>query len=129
VGHPLVDEFTREALEMLVERNIDADRTVGVLQHLTGERGAPEHLRCDNGPDYTPTYSSWINQVERWFAYLTDDLLRRSDHRSVQALEKDIRAWVTAWNENPKPFIWTKTADQILESLLRLLQRINGGGH
>ena len=78
---------------------------------------------------YTPTYSSWINQVERWFAYLTDDLLRRSDHRSVEALEKDIRAWVRAWNENPKPFIWTKTAEQILESLARLLKRINGGGH
>jgi transposase len=78
---------------------------------------------------YTPTYSSWINQVERWFAYLTDDLLRRSDHRSVQALEKDIRSWVAAWNQNPKPFIWTKTAEQILGSLSRLLRRINGGGH
>jgi transposase len=78
---------------------------------------------------YTPTYSSWINQVERWFAYLTDDLLRRSDHRSVQALEKDIREWVIAWNENPQPFIWTKTAEQILESIKRLLQRINGAGH
>ena len=78
---------------------------------------------------YTPTYSSWINQVERWFAYLTDDLLRRSDHRSVQALEKDIRNWVAAWNENPKPFIWTKTAEKILESISRLLQRINGGRH
>ncbi len=78
---------------------------------------------------YTPTYSSWINQVERWFAYLTDDLLRRSDHRSVQALEKDIRTWVTAWNENPKPFIWTKTAEQILESLGRLLKRTTDAGH
>ena len=78
---------------------------------------------------YTPTYSSWINQVERWFAYLTEDLLRRSDHRSVQALEKDIRAWVAAWNENPKPFIWVKTAEQILESITRLLKRINGAGH
>jgi transposase/transcriptional regulator with XRE-family HTH domain len=78
---------------------------------------------------YTPTYSSWINQVERWFAYLTQDLLQRSDHRSVQALERDIRNWVTAWNENPKPFIWTKTAEQILESIKRLLQRINGPGH
>jgi transposase/uncharacterized protein YerC len=76
---------------------------------------------------HTPTYSSWINQVERWFAYLTEDLLRRSDHRSVQALEKDIRRWVAAWNENPKPFIWVKTAEQILESLSRLLKRINGG--
>jgi transposase/uncharacterized protein YerC len=78
---------------------------------------------------HTPTYSSWINQVERWFAYLTDDLLRRSDHRSVRALENDIRQWVDAWNENPKPFMWTKTAEQILESLARLLQRINGAGH
>jgi transposase len=78
---------------------------------------------------YTPTYSSWINQVERWFAYLTQDLLQRSEHRSVQALEKDIRNWVTAWNENPRPFIWTKTAEQILESIKRLLQRINDPGH
>ena len=78
---------------------------------------------------YTPTYSSWINQVERWFAYLTDDLLRRGDHRSVHALEADIRSWVKAWNADPKPFIWTKTAEQILESLARLIARINGAGH
>jgi transposase len=78
---------------------------------------------------YTPTYSSWLNQVERWFAYLTDDLLRRGDHRSVQALEKDIRDWTAAWNDNPKPFIWTKTAEQILERLGRLIQRITGAGH
>ena len=67
--------------------------------------------------------------VERWFAYLTHVLLRRSDHRSVQVLEKDIRAWVSAWNDNPKPFVWTKTAEQILESLARLLQRTTGAGH
>ena len=78
---------------------------------------------------HTPTYASWINQVERWFAYLTQDLLQRSDHRSVQALERDIRAWVNAWNENPQPFIWTKTAEEILTSIHRLLQRINGAGH
>jgi len=78
---------------------------------------------------YTPTYSSWINQVERWFAYLTADLLRRSDHRSVHALEKDIRGWVKNWNQNPKPFIWTKNAEQILDSLGRLLTRITGEGH
>jgi transposase len=78
---------------------------------------------------YTPTYSSWMNQVERWFAYLTDDLLRRSDHRSVQALEKDIRSWVAQWNENPKPFIWTKSAEEILAKLGQLLQRIDGAGH
>lgn len=78
---------------------------------------------------FTPTYSSWINQVERLFAEVTRDLLQRSDHRSVQALEKDLREWVKAWNENPKPFIWTKTAEEILESLGRLLQRTNGAGH
>jgi transposase/transcriptional regulator with XRE-family HTH domain len=78
---------------------------------------------------FTPTYSSWINQVERFFAYVTADLLQRSDHHSVQALEADIRTWVKAWNENPQPFIWTKTAEQILDSLARLLQRTTGAGH
>src|SRR6266542_3863768 len=62
-------------------------------------------------------------------AFLTDDMIRRGAHKSVQALEADIRAWVAAWNDNPKPFIWTKTAQQILESLARLCQRISGAGH
>jgi len=78
---------------------------------------------------FTPTYSSWINQVERFFAYVTADLLQRCDHRSVQALEADIRNWVKAWNEDPKPFLWTKPAEQILESLKRLLQRTTDAGH
>lgn len=78
---------------------------------------------------HTPTYSSWINQVERWFAYLTTDLLQRGDHRSVAALEADIRSWTKTWNENPKPFLWTKTAEQILQSLQRLTTRISGAGH
>jgi transposase/transposase-like protein len=78
---------------------------------------------------FTPTYSSWLNQVERFFGFVTEDLLRRSDHRSVQALEADIRNWVKAWNEKPTPFIWTKTAEQILESIGRLLNRISDAGH
>ena len=53
----------------------------------------------------------------------------RADHRSVQALEADIRTWVTAWNDDPKPFVWTKTADQILGNLGRLLQRTSNSGH
>ena len=61
--------------------------------------------------------------------YVTADLLQRSDHRSVQALEGDIRNWVSAWNENPRPSVWTKTADQILTSLGRLIQRIGDQGH
>jgi transposase len=78
---------------------------------------------------FTPTCSSWINQVERFFAYVTSDLLQRSDHRSVQALEADIRKWVKAWNDDPRPFIWTKSAKQILDSLAQLLQRTTGAGH
>jgi transposase len=78
---------------------------------------------------FTPTSSSWVNQVERWFAFITDQLIRRGSHTSVQALEADIRSWVKSWNADPKPFIWTKTAEQILDSLGRRLTRITGEGH
>ena len=78
---------------------------------------------------FTPTSSSWINQVERWFGFITAELLRRGSHNSVQAPETDIRAWVAGWNTEPKPFIWTKTAEQILQSLGRLLTRTSGAGH
>jgi transposase len=78
---------------------------------------------------FTPTSSSWVNQVERWFGFITDQLIRRGSHTSVQGLEADIRSWVKSWNDDPKPFIWTKTAERILDSLGRLLTRINGGGH
>jgi transposase len=78
---------------------------------------------------FTPTGSSWINQVERWFGYLTDQLLRRGVHKSVQALEKDVRDWIKTWNENPKPFVWTKTAEDILDSLARYISRITDARH
>jgi len=78
---------------------------------------------------FTPTSSSWLNQVERWFGLLTDKQLRRAAHRSVQALEKDIRDWIETWNENPRPFAWTKTADEIFERLNSYLQRIPGARH
>ncbi len=77
----------------------------------------------------TPTYSSWLNLVERWFAELTNRKLRRSAHRSVAELEADITAWIDAWNDDPKPFVWTKTADEILDSLAGYLHRINNSGH
>ncbi|WP_344055012.1 IS630 family transposase [Planotetraspora silvatica] len=78
---------------------------------------------------FTPTGSSWINQVERWFGYLTDQMIRRGVHKSVQTLEKDIRAWMDQWNDDPKPFVWTKTAEEILESLAKYCRRISGAGH
>jgi transposase len=73
---------------------------------------------------FTPTGSSWLNLVERWFAELTNKQIRRGVHRSVQALEKDIRNWIAAWKTDPKPYVWTKTADEILERLATYLNRI-----
>ena len=78
---------------------------------------------------FTPTGSSWINQVERWFGHLTDQKIRRGVHKSVQALEADIRDWIADWNTHPKPFIWKKTAEEILDSLARYLRRISGAAH
>jgi transposase len=78
---------------------------------------------------FTPTSSSWLNLVERWFAELTTKKLRRGAHRSVRDLNADIRAWMKTWNDDPKPYVWTKTADQILESITRYCTRINESRH
>src|SRR6188472_4648616 len=78
---------------------------------------------------FTPTYSSWLNQVERWFGLLTDKQLRRGVHKNLQALERDIRAWIAQWNDNPQPFIWTKSADEILQRLASYPYGIPGAGH
>jgi transposase len=78
---------------------------------------------------FTPTGSSWINQVERWFGFLTDQLIRRGVHTSVQALETAIRDWIETWNANPRPFIWTKTAEEILHSLAEYIAKISGAAH
>ena len=77
---------------------------------------------------FTPTSSSWLNLVERWFSELTTKKLRRASHRSVRQLNTDIRAWIETWNENPRPYVWTKTSDQILESITRYCTRINDSG-
>lgn len=78
---------------------------------------------------FTPTSSSWMNLVERWFAELTNKKLRRSAHRSVRELNADIRDWIDTWNDNPRPYVWVKTADQILESIATYCDRINDSGH
>ncbi len=78
---------------------------------------------------FTPTSASWINQVERWFAALTEQQIRRGTHRSTEELEQAIKEYLRVHNENPKPFIWTKSADQILESLKIYCERISETGH
>ena len=78
---------------------------------------------------FTPTSSSWMNLVERWFAELTRRMLQRSAHRNVADLNKDLRMWIENWNQNPRPFVWHKTADEILNSLAGYLHRISDAGH
>jgi len=78
---------------------------------------------------FTPTSSSWLNLVERWFGELTSKKLQRGTHRSVRALNTDIRSWIDTWNDNPRPYVWTKTADQILDSITRYCTRINDSRH
>jgi transposase len=78
---------------------------------------------------FTPTSASWINLVERWFAGLTEKQLRRGVHRSTRELETAIRTYLAISNEQPKPFVWTKSADQILATLARFVTRISDSGH
>ena len=78
---------------------------------------------------FTPTSASWINQIERWFATLTAKQIRRGTFRSTRQLEAKIKEYIEINNEDPKPFVWTKTADQILESIARFCLRTSGTGH
>jgi transposase len=78
---------------------------------------------------FTPTYSSWLNLVERWFAELTSKWLRRGTHRSVAQLKRSIQDWIDTWNQDPRPFVWTRTADEVLDTIAAYCQRINDSGH
>lgn len=78
---------------------------------------------------FTPTSASWLNLVERWFAKLTDRRIRRGTFSSTAQLEAAIRAYVESNNEAPRPFVWSKTADAILDSIKRYCQLISGTGH
>lgn len=78
---------------------------------------------------FTPTYASWLNQVERWFALLTERQIKRGAHRSTRALETAIRQYIAVTNAKPTPFVWTKTADEILASVARFCQRISETRH
>ncbi|MEU6034698.1 IS630 family transposase [Actinomadura sp. NPDC047616] len=118
----LIDAAVPKDLDLhLVLDNYATHKTEKVKQWLI--RHPRFHLH------FTPTSSSWLNLVERWFAELTRRKLRRSAHRSVVELEKDVRRWVNEWNKDPKPFVWTKPADEILETLAAYCQQINDSGH
>jgi transposase len=78
---------------------------------------------------FTPTSASWINQVERWFATITEQYIRRGTHRSTRQLEQAIRQYLDLNNANPNPFVWTKSADDILASIWRFCLRISDSGH
>ncbi|MBG0821271.1 hypothetical protein HS048_11045 [Planomonospora sp. ID91781] len=72
---------------------------------------------------------SWLDLVERWFAELTDERMRRGAHRSVQALEEDIRTSITTWNEDPKPFVRTRTGEEVFDTLTSCRRRTTGSAH
>jgi transposase len=112
-----------------IDKTVPADLDVHLVCDNYGTHKTPEirtwltrHPRFH--VHFTPTGSSWINQVERWFALLTDKLIRRGVHTSVQELEKAIRDWIRTWNADPRPFTWVKTADDILNSLADYLSKI-----
>src|SRR5512135_3178344 len=118
----LIDAAVPDGLELhLVCDNYATHKTEAVRKWLV--RHPRFHLH------FTPTSSSWMNLVERWFAELTNRKLRRSAHRSVTELEADVRHWINEWNRDPKPFIWTKSADAILETLAAYCTQINDSGH
>lgn len=95
----------------LVLDNLSAHKTPKVHRWLLRHRRFRLH--------FTPTYSSWLNLVERWFSALTTKKLQRGAHRSVKELAADIRDWIDKWNNDPKPFIWHKTSEEILASIAR----------
>jgi transposase len=105
----------------LILDNASTHKTPAIKKWLTAHPRFVVH--------FTPTSSSWLNLVERWFAELTTKKLRRATHRSVRQLNSDIRAWINTCNDNPRPFVWTKTADQILESIATYCNRINESRH
>lgn len=104
-----------------------------ILDNYATHKTAAVHRWLAKRPRYhlhfTPTSSSWLNLVERWFAALTEKQLRRGVFRSTRELEAAIMRYLDSNNDNPKPFIWTKSADQILESIARFCRRISDSGH
>ena len=117
-----IDEATPANLDVhLVMDNYGTHKTPSVKAWMARHRRFHAH--------FTPTSSSWLNQVERWFATLTERQIRRGTHRSTRELEQAIRMYLDTNNRNSKPFVWTKTADQILDSIKRFCMRTSNSGH
>jgi transposase len=139
-GHVIADMTERHrAVEFrrflnLINRSVPEDLDVHLIVDNVSTHKTPEikkwllrhprfHLH------FTPTYSSWINLVERWFAELTNKWLRRGTHRSTKELVSSIGYWIDQWNDEPKPFVWHKSADEILDTLATYCARISDSGH
>lgn len=127
---------SQEFLKFLqaIEESVPADLDIHLVMDNYGTHKTPavkrwfvRHPRFH--VHFTPTSASWLNQVERWFATLTQKQIRRGTHRSTRQLEKAIREYLDIHNENPKPFNWTKNADDILASIERFCMRTSDSGH
>jgi transposase len=117
-----IDDAVPEPLDVhIVLDNYATHKTPAIQRWLA--RHPRFHLH------FTPTGASWLNLVERWFAELTQKQLRRGVHRSSRELEKAIREFLEVSNEDPKPFVWTKSADEILESVAAFCKRTSNSGH
>jgi putative transposase len=117
-----------------IDKNVPADLEVHIVldnysthKHAEVKRWLASHPRFHL--HFTPTYASWLNQVERWFGIITQRAIRRGSFRSVKELVQKIDQFVAAYNKNATPFMWHATADSILEKIGRLCQRISGTAH
>lgn len=118
----------------VVDANVPEDLDVHViLDNYSTHKTALVHRWLVKRPrfhvHFTPTSASWLNLVERWFGELTNKQIRRGTHRSVKQLKAAIMNYINTRNENPRPFVWTKTADEILENVKRFCKRINDSSH
>jgi transposase len=112
-----------------IDQNVPADLDVHVvLDNASTHKTPAVHKWLVRHPrftfHFTPTSSSWLNLVERWFAEMTNRKLRRSAHRSIRQLTDDLNGWTATWNTGPRPFVWRKTADEILDNLKKYLTNL-----
>ena len=136
IGDLHVRHHSREFLKFMniIEANVPEDLDIHLVMDNYGTHKSPIikawfARRPRFHVHFTPTSASWTNQVERWFATLTQNYIRRGTHRSTRQLEKAIREYIKHNNEDPKPFVWNKSADDILASIKHFCLRISNSGH